>query len=720
MVASRINSQIEYKETRRVDSEDIGHKTAIYELDVFDRPMVIAIGKPKYTFSSKKVIFYPIYIVNQSNHIDAQIGVFEISQDESLAVFDEDGDIDIDMLGMPIFYGFAEKMLSAYKMKTADYLHEWNKAEDKKITEKTNIDDDEVDDEVENDERIDITDSIIDMTADDDTDDDDVFKMGIPASALSREKTAIKKTLTRGFFETNKNFTVPPALPEETEESVITAKKEYRVSQTHSWIQKFMKNDNYKIHDVESNGDCFFAVVREAYESIGQITTVAKLRAIVADGMTDTIFQEHRQVFLDVDGSVKRNVSEMKKIKGTNSPELKKRAKMAEKRGNKDELKAIIEEGKVVKQRYKDLESDTKVLTDLIGDSVGQLTDIDTIEKFRRFIQTPSYWAGETAIAILEQKLNMKIIIMNEDAFSNNDLTGVLMCSTGSESEETLTSSPQYYIITSLKRKHYTLVSYKNKRILTFSEIPFQIKTLVVNKCMEMNSGAFYRIQDFRDFKTKMGIDPDLGKVSEDDDTGYDYEPGVVLMYYAKSNKSPDPGKGSGEMILPRHIMEMSKLGRPENNDWRRKLTDTWSEANFNIDGHMYASVDHYYEGSKFKSGFPDFALKFSVDSDSDISKDVALAKAAGSITGIMKNKGKSITVRPSSINMDPEFYPDFAKESHLEAVRAKFSQNQDMKNILLSTMSAKLTRYVPNQPAELDNVLMKVRKELNMTTESE
>lgn len=704
MVSSLINSQVEYKETRTVDPEDIGHQTAIYELDVFDKPMIIAIGKPKYTFSNKKIVFYPIYAVNQKNLIYAQIGVFEVCQDDALKIIDEDGDVDIDKVGAPILYGFAEKITKTHVMKIDDYLHQWNKTDNSLVREIDDVkrDDAEVDIEIEFDDS-----------------DDDIFKLGVPTGVISKEKNNIKKTLMKGVFDTNTTMLAPITLVEETEESVISSKGEYRESPSHTWIQKYMKNDNYKIHDVESNGDCFFAVVRDAFAQIGEITTVAKLRAIIADEVSDSVFQEHRQVFLDIDGNIKRNTIEMKKIKSTISPGLKRRAKLAEKKGSKDELKAIISEGNIVMEKYKGLGAEIKTLTSLLSDSVGNLMDIDTLEKFRRFIQTSNYWANELSISILEQKLKIKMIIMSEDSFSSKDLTGVLMCNTGNiHIEENMKTSPEYYIITSLKRRHYSLISYKNKGILTFAEIPYQIKTLIVNKCMEMNSGAFHLIQDFRNLKSRMGIDPSLGDNSvEDDNFDGNYESDVVLMFYSKSNKTPQPGRGSGESILPKNILDMSGLSNPENDDWRRKLSDSWCGANFNIGGRAYASVEHYYESSKFKGGFPDFALKFSLDSGSDISKDVTLAKAAGSISGILKNKGKNIPMRAVNITPDPEFFPNTAKESRLEAVRAKFSQNQDMKNILLFTKNAKLTRYIINQPAEVDDVLMKIRKELIVAT---
>jgi hypothetical protein len=52
-----------------------------------------------------------------------------------------------------------------------------------------------------------------------------------------------------------------------------------------------MKNEHYGIHDVESNGDCFFAVIRDAFQQIGYKTTVAKNSRIVAKDVTEEVFQ---------------------------------------------------------------------------------------------------------------------------------------------------------------------------------------------------------------------------------------------------------------------------------------------------------------------------------------------------------------------------------------------------------------------------------------------
>ena len=104
MVRSIINPTIEYVEKRTIDPEDKGHSSSMYAIDIFDIEIVIVLGKPKYTFSNKDVIYYPIYVVSKENKIKSQIGVFESVLANTLRLVDEDGDIDIDKLGEPLLY----------------------------------------------------------------------------------------------------------------------------------------------------------------------------------------------------------------------------------------------------------------------------------------------------------------------------------------------------------------------------------------------------------------------------------------------------------------------------------------------------------------------------------------------------------------------------------------------------------------------------------------
>jgi predicted NAD-dependent protein-ADP-ribosyltransferase YbiA (DUF1768 family) len=266
--------------------------------------------------------------------------------------------------------------------------------------------------------------------------------------------------------------------------------------------------------------------------------------------------------------------------------------------------------------------------------------------------------------------------------------------------------SPNFYIMISYSGNHYRLISYNTKYIFKFSEIPYDVKIQVVIKCMERNAGPYYIIQDFRNFKSRIGLDPDEGFIQDDEleDKSIDYDKDVVFMYYHRSNPSSKPGKGSNESIPDSKVGSYSDLLLKVNQDWRKKLDDYWI-TEFKVDGMKWSSVEHYYQGSKFKNKNPDFTKLFSLDSNSEISKDVTLAREAGS--------KPSTKLRPSTIKIDPDFYGGRNLLEREKALYAKFTQNLDLRNVLFATKDAKLMKYVSKSPPEVDTILMRVRNKI-------
>jgi hypothetical protein len=252
------------------------------------------------------------------------------------------------------------------------------------------------------------------------------------------------------------------------------------------------------------------------------------------------------------------------------------------------------------------------------------------------------------------------------------------------------------------------------------------VKTLVINKCMERNAGAFALIPEFRNLKSKIGLEKEGAETADTDDNGSEgeeeddtdlYTKKIKFVFHINGNISTKPGKVSGELIPEKERANFIDLGRMK--QWRRKLDDAWTEAPFKVQGKKWASVEHYYQGAKFKKHFPDFMKLFSLDSDSEISKDVDLARIAGSKTGqptSAKDKKKvkaGMSLRPSDVVIDPDFYGERSEQERETALQAKFGQNADMRQLLLATKKAKLVHFVRGAESETDHLLMKVRNEL-------
>jgi predicted NAD-dependent protein-ADP-ribosyltransferase YbiA (DUF1768 family) len=278
--------------------------------------------------------------------------------------------------------------------------------------------------------------------------------------------------------------------------------------------------------------------------------------------------------------------------------------------------------------------------------------------------------------------------------------------------------NPTHYIMLAYSGNHYELIKYNKKGAFTYDELPEKVIKLIKDKCLERQAGPYYLIPEFREYNIQEKIDS-KNKDEEVDEEVMEklitpekelYKEDVVFQYYSKSAGNKFPGEGAGELLnkeRKKEFIELSKIP-----DWRRKLSNFW-ESNLKLDGKTWKSVEHYYQGNKFKEKHPEFYEKFTVESTSDISKYPALAKAAGGPTG--KYEGKR--VRDEKIKIDEGFF-DKKDEVMTVAQEAKYEQNKDLADILLKTKDAKLMHFKRGSEPERQDILMKIRSELVTSTD--
>lgn len=723
---SVINPEVTYRESKTIDDEDVGYQSQVYELDLdhiiaidTENPtekskqkttISVAIGKPKYIYTDKNIIFFPIYAIRRSD-VRSQIGVFEVKSTQLLNVY-KSGELDSKRLSPPLYYSFA----------TPDYLAKLDA--DPKLFK--------MEQSVKGPDRPDrpyqkgMVPSGIDILEKER--EGDYLALNLGKTALSKAHT---DSLEKGAFEDVEGFATKPPLDEETKEVADEQRKEYKESSRAFWIEKYMRNSNYRIHGVENNGDCLFAVIRDAFADIGKTTTVEKLRAILAAEMTDDIYDGYRKVylsFLDEIQSLTRDLTAVEKT----IKEYKKQVKQIADKTTAD--------GKALIAKSRELESEKKNLQKKIEETnqnktlyTGNMDGIDTLEKMRNHIKKSAYWADTWAISTLERVLNIKMVIFSQQAFEPDegapDLDGVILCGEASkELQEKQTFAPDYYIFTSYSGNHYELISYKSRKIFQFKEMPYDVKILILNRCLSRLSGIYYMIQDFRNLKTKFGIDEDEGaplNYDELEGSGELFNPAIVFVFCSNSDPKMKPGEGNGEKIVAAEKSKYAKLNT-KFHSWRKKLADDWDKNPIIIDGHKWTSITHYMKGVQYKRTHPDVYMMFSLDSDPDsnLAKSVKTAKA---FKGVIKEAGdtenpqaedkkkpKAAKKQVHIIAPDLDFDEKRREEERYKALKSKFHDNEIMRSILKSTGDALLIHKCESgEPAIPDLELMRIRSQI-------
>jgi len=683
MIKSMLKKDVLYMNNNNMDSEDEDYSSSLYEYSLYNIPIIIALGKPKYDKSEKyNIIYFFIYLII-NNETVAKIGIFEIEKEIMINSMDDDDDGDIDLSKGKIIITITENHLQKIMEK---YKNENEQIDDDSLEkiEKKQLDNDDAD--------------IVEI--EELPDENDIFSLNIPKQRISEIIEKTDEKLKEGIFTVDTTKKIPD-----------------KIIERNQWIEKFMNDKEYGLIDNGGNGDCFFLTLIDAFNQIGKYTTVDKLRALLSKYATETMYNQYRILYMNFYSEYQSKESEIKLIKKQIS-QLKTRIKNTL---NKSEDNTILEEANLLAEKYKKLNIEKKETMELLKE-FDFMENIDNFEKFREFILTRDFWADTWAVSTLENHLNIKVIILSEESYKNGDLDSVMNCGqlNDSDLEKQGQYIPDYYIIVSYTGNHYKLITYKEKRIFKFNEIPHAIKALIIKKCMEKNAGPYYLIQDFRNMKTSLGLDANEGEPIENEDEYLNaelYDKEIVFMFHSNSNHTPLPGKGSGEKIPDEKMSDFIRLNKIS--DWRRKLDDSW-EVPFTVDGHRWQTVEHYYLGSQFKKGFPDFYLKFALDNpnrdkdiNSDIATDITIARIAGGKTG----KTKDRILRDKSIRIDNDFFEigvnTRSEEERKTAIAAKFNQNLDLKNMLLETKNAKLVHFVRGREPETDNLLMNLRKEL-------
>lgn len=606
MVRSLLDKSVEYPELTGIDDEDENYDAPAYEVTIDGIVVEVSLGKPKYAFVEKSIVYFPAYLVFEDKVV-RQIGLYEVLEENLPNVMDEEGDLDLTKTND----------ILRYKDVTGEMLEEYASVLDEDIA-------------------------------------------GIDKKEVSEGKQSMK----RGYNEEDSKY----------------------------WIQRYFKDNRFAIVDNEGGGDCLFLAIRDGLATIGKSMTVIEMRDRLSKEATPQQFQLYRELYESQYNQLKEVEARIKQYL-EESKQLKARAKDAKTR---EEKALILKEAKAVADAHKYAKEEKAVAKEML-DEYKWMAKIDSFPKFIKAIRTCSFWADSWAISTLERILNIKLIILSDNAYDEGDIADIIQCG---ESDPELQKQglfrPADYVIVSYTGNHYKLVTYDGKGAFTYNDLPREIVKLVRDKCLERMAGLFAMIPEFNE-----GLEIPEEEVEEPEDLML-HSDLTVFQFYEKAAAKPLPGKGTGEKIGP----EGDGAYKTLRGEWRKMLSRGF-DSQFKLDGHMWKSVEHYIQANKFKKTSPEFYLQFTLESGSELSKDADMAKAAGAGK---KYNGK--VVRPKGVVVDPEWDESIERQVTEIAQRAKF-ENKELREVLKKTGDAKLLHYMKGQPPRVEVELMKVRKSL-------
>jgi predicted NAD-dependent protein-ADP-ribosyltransferase YbiA (DUF1768 family) len=743
---SRLIKGIVYPEKKGLEDDDKNYDTDLYEIEIFERPYIIAVGQEKTIYEEQDVIFFPVYLI-EKDKVSMQIGIFEILVEHKTKIYDDDGDIKVEELGDLLLYPSARDMFKHMKQ-----LHDGLGIPDEQEVQEGDVEVEDVGEVVDKQEKEKETQG-----------EEEQIDLGV-IDLDEQEKEQEKVIEQKEKVEASQldEYVFDNELEEQDAEQSVKEKKAYKKTKGEPWIQTFMKNNNYAFIDNEGSGDCLFASIRDGLSKVGRNVSVSQMRQILVDEANDMIFMQYRDLYNSFAIEVKRAENQLKELVAKHK-ELKLRVKKAK---EIKEQEAIVEQANKVVEQHKKLKQEYVLSKQLLQEYMF-MKDIETLDDFKALIQSSIFWGDTWSISTLERVLNIKLILFSLQSFKSKDMGNVLQC--GQLNDDILQQKgvfkPDVYILLEYMGNHYKLITYKDRGAFRFKELPFDIRQLIINRCLEGQSAPFLLIPEFKAYvkhkhieipsgpkttpkptqkltikpklvikpkpklviKPKQPIDEEqegeqekMEQAGNDNEDGNEdeqiivpdpaeplYDENTIFQFYSKSADAK-PGRGSGETIRKEDMLKYSDLASiPE---WRKKLSNFWISP-FQLDGYTWNSVEHYYQANKFKKNNPEFYRMFSISASPDepIAQEAEIAKAAGGKTG----KYKAKLIRPSKIKIDPDFFDGRHIDVMENAMRAKFTQNPELRQLLIATKNAKLQHYVRgNQPVIFED-LMRVRLEI-------
>ena len=227
---------------------------------------------------------------------------------------------------------------------------------------------------------------------------------------------------------------------------------------------------------------------------------------MLASEVTDSVFEGYKEHYDMYSTAVRVAAKEMAQL-ARESTRIKSELKRTRDLQEKQEL---IERASVAAAQYAEHKAEKAMMGEL-AQEFSFMRGVKNINAFRKKIQTCAFWADTWAISTLERTLNVKFVLLSKEAYESGDLGNVLHCGQLNDSilEEKGSFTPDWYLMLSYDGSHYQIITFKGIGAFKFKQLPYDIKEMIVDKCLERMAGPYAIIPEVLEYKMEADVDGD-------------------------------------------------------------------------------------------------------------------------------------------------------------------------------------------------------------------
>lgn len=459
IITSNINSDIVYEYNSKINKIDHNYSSKIYTVMIGKNKYEITLGRTIFRKGTPKSLFYyNIYLV--SNNETEKIGIFEIEYD--IYVLNElynTNDIDFEKLKSPLFY--PEQFKKHFpNLNIKNFNKKQKKTYELFKPKAIELDVQSIDNlNVEDLEPIKLNKSDETAFSTERPDNRDIIDEQIEEISSAEEIT--EKSQEK-------------MLQEETFEDYQKMQKSFVKRNEDNWIQKRMKNRNYRIIDNAEEDTSLFEAISKALND--DDITSNRLREYIVDMITDQEYLKYKKMISNLKEEI-RNLE--RKIKEIKTPD--------EREPGGDNLVMKFNKQRDKAEQVRKLKETFKTKEDYLK-KMSFMDNVNSLDELKTVIMTDDYWGDNFAISLLEQLMTdekIKVIVFLEDMQKNNDEAKIVSCNNYNSIDLSPQKSikPKKYVILSLTETRYRLVTYRNKSLLSFKELPYGLKRRLIDNC---------------------------------------------------------------------------------------------------------------------------------------------------------------------------------------------------------------------------------------------